>query len=89
MVLNFNRCKIFEIVKELGFFISRSGKLHKIVSIEEYGYNLKLHTACGQYIVIRNSKRSKAARWIRNKWLKNTCKGCKIKSSETREYSSR
>lgn len=89
MVLNLDRCKIFEIVKELGFFISRSGKLHKIVSVEEYGYNLKLHTACGQYITIRNSKRSKATRWIRNKWLKTICKGCKIKSSEISEYSIR
>ncbi|MCP8318421.1 MAG: hypothetical protein L6N95_01150 [Candidatus Methylarchaceae archaeon HK01B] len=70
----------------LGFFVSRSGKLHKVSSIKEYGNYVKFITDCGQYIVVRNSRRSKAARWIRNGWMKSSCKGCKIKSGELSRF---
>ena len=77
---------ISSLVNEFGIFISRSGKLHKVSSINEFGNYVKLLTKCGQYIIVRNSRRSKAARWIRNGWIKRPCKGCKIKGEDLSKF---
>lgn len=77
---------ISSLVAELGFFVSRSGKLHKVSSMDEYGNYVRLLTKCGQCIAVRNSRRSKAARWIRNGWMRQICKGCKIKSGELSRF---
>ncbi|MEM3437132.1 MAG: pyrrolysine--tRNA(Pyl) ligase small subunit [Nitrososphaerales archaeon] len=70
------------LINELGFFVSRSGRLHKISSIIGYGDYLKLSMKCGQCMIVRNSRRSKAARWLKNKWMKKPCKSCKINAGD-------
>jgi pyrrolysyl-tRNA synthetase-like protein len=74
------------LVNELGFFVSRSGRLHKMSSITGYGDYLKLYTECGQCIIVRDSCQSRAARWLRNKWMKKPCRGCKIKAGDLSRF---
>jgi len=78
--------KISSLINEFGFFVSRSGNLHKVTEIDGYGSYIKLVTRCGQCITIRNSCRSRAARWIRNSWMRKPCKGCKIKGGEMSRF---
>lgn len=74
------------LVNELGFFVSRSGRLHKTSSITRHGDYLKLSMKCGQCIIIRDSRQSRATRWLRNKWMKKPCRGCKIKTEDLSRF---
>ena len=46
-----------------------------------------LVTHCNEQIVIRNSKNSRAARWLRNKWSVKPCEKCKIPEWKLEKYS--
>ena len=77
---------VSSLVNELGFFISRSGRLHKVSSMVEQGDYLKLSMKCGQCIIVRDSRQSRATRWLKNKWMKKPCRGCKIQSGDLSRF---
>lgn len=73
-------------VSEIGFFVSRSGRLHKVSSILEHGDFLRLSMRCGQCIFVRDSRQSRATRWLKNGWMRKPCRGCKIKSGDLSKF---
>jgi pyrrolysyl-tRNA synthetase-like protein len=77
---------VSSLVDELGFFISRTGRLHKVSSMVEQGYYVRLSMKCGQCTIVRNSRQSRATRWLRNKWMRKPCRGCKIKSGDISRF---
>jgi pyrrolysyl-tRNA synthetase len=79
------RSSVSSLIKNTGIFISRSGRLHRVVSVEEHMAGLKIFTKCGQCISIRNSRRSRSARWLKKGWMKKPCKECKMKDAEINE----
>ncbi|MCP8307830.1 MAG: hypothetical protein H3Z52_01050 [archaeon] len=77
---------VSSLVNELGFFVSRSGRLHKVSSIVEHGDYVKLLMKCGQCIIVRDSRQSRATRWLKNKWMRKPCRSCKIKSGDLSRF---
>lgn len=72
------RVDLFRLLHKLKLWPSRSGTLHGIKSIVEKGNYAEVTTHCNHMIIVRNSKHSRVARWLRNKWLFDTCKDCKV-----------
>jgi len=77
---------VSSLVGELGFFVSRSGSLHKVSSMAEQGDYLEISMKCGQCIIVRDSRQSRATRWLKNKWMRKPCRGCKIKSGDLSRF---
>ncbi len=71
------RNSLSSLIVEKGIFVSRSGALHTVVSIEARPVGLKITTGCGQCIQVRDSRRSRASRWLRKGWMRKLCKDCK------------
>lgn len=57
---------------------SRTGILHGIRSLRVKGGFVEFVTHCGQRVKIRDSRKSRAARWLRNKWVVRSCRQCRI-----------
>ena len=66
---------------------SRSGLLHGIREIEEKGRYLEITTHCGKSFRAYNSRNSRAARWLRNKWVEKPCPACKVPEWKLQKYS--
>lgn len=82
------RVPLFKLIDKIKLWPSRRGVLHGIKTFEirggSYAYVV---THCNEQMVIRNSKNSRAARWLRNKWYFRTCERCAIPEWKIKKYS--
>ncbi len=80
--------EFFRLVEKIRLWPSRAGVLHGIKSIRENGDTAEITTHCGEMFIVRNSRNSRAARWLRNKWCAARCKKCAIPDWKLAKYSS-
>lgn len=80
--------ELFLLLDKIKLWPSRTGILHGIKEIDKIGDYAVITTHCGKTFRIYNSKNSRAARWLRNKWITNPCKDCKIPQWKLEKYSS-
>jgi len=77
----------FRLLEKVKLWPSKSGLLHGIKEITIKGDYAEIITHCGQTFMITNSKNSRAARWLRNKWYRGTCEKCKVPEWKIKKYS--
>ncbi len=78
----------FRLLEKIKLWPSRNGVLHGIREIKIKGEYAEITTHCGKTFIVRNSKNCRAARWLRNKWMRGTCKACKIPEWKIEKFSS-
>ena len=79
---------LYLLIDKIKLWPSRSGVLHGIKSVELHSNNMKITTHCGEEFSVWNSKNSRSARWLRNRWCTYPCKGCNIPEWKLSKYSS-
>ena len=73
------RVELFLLIDKIKLWPSRTGVLHGIKAVEPLGPDrARLTTHCNRSFTIGNSRNSRAARWLRNKWFRETCEKCAI-----------
>lgn len=81
------RVDFYNLLCKINLWPSRSGVLHGIKSIEKKGPYAEITTHCGHNFLVRTSKNSRAARWLRNKWAFHACKACGVPDWKLEKYS--
>ena len=79
--------ELFVLLDKMKLWPARSGLLHGIKTIEEHGKYAVITTHCGKTLRIYNSRNSRAARWLRNKWAVKPCKQCRLTEWKLEKYS--
>lgn len=79
--------ELFVLLNKMKLWPARSGVLHGIREIDMQGKYIVITTHCGQTIRLYNSRTSRAARWLRNKWAAQPCKKCKVPEWKLEKYS--
>ncbi|MCR5034538.1 MAG: hypothetical protein K6B42_03855 [Clostridia bacterium] len=82
------RTELFLLLEQMKLWPAKSGVLHGIKEIDYRGDYAIVTTHCGQRFTIRDSRKSRAARWLRNKWAQEACPKCKIPEWKLKKYSS-
>jgi pyrrolysyl-tRNA synthetase-like protein len=82
------RVELFRLIDKIKLWPSRHGVLHGIVTVEVVGEVARLTTHCRKTFLVRNSRNSRAARWLRNKWFTGVCAGCGVPAWKLSKYSS-
>ena len=82
------RVELFRLIDKIKLWPSRRGVLHGIKSIDIIGDQARITTHCNKMFQIVNSRNSRAARWLRNKWFTGTCGVCRIPEWKLAKYSS-
>ncbi|SDF58267.1 pyrrolysine--tRNA(Pyl) ligase small subunit [Sporomusa acidovorans] len=80
--------EFFKLLEKIKLWPSRSGMLHGIKSIKITGDIAEVVTHCDEKFIVWNSRTSRAARWLRNKWCVCACKKCKIPAWKLEKYTS-
>jgi pyrrolysyl-tRNA synthetase-like protein len=83
----FKNQRLFLLIDKVKLWPSRSGTLHGVKSLESTGKTMVVTTHCGESFVVWDSKNSRSARWLRNRWCKNPCEKCKIPGWKLIKYS--
>jgi len=73
-------------VSTIKLWPSRTGILHGVRDVEDLGAFIRITTHCGSTIMARTSRRSRAARWLRNRWTKGICRYCRIPEWKIKRY---
>ena len=81
------RTELFLLLDKIKLWPSRKGVLHGISHIEQKGEYAIITTHCGKTFQVRNSRNSRAARWLRNKWIVTPCKECGVPEWKLEKYS--
>jgi len=77
---------LFRLVEKLKLWPSRRGILHGIKEFDERGSYAVVTTHCDKHMVVHDSKTSRAARWLRNKWYAEACPQCRIPEWKLQKY---
>lgn len=72
------RVNLFKLIGKIKLWPSRNGMLHGIRTMEVTGDRARITTHCNKTFDALDSKRSRAARWLRNKWSVQYCPQCAI-----------
>lgn len=81
------RVDLFRLIDKIKLWPSRKGILHGIRSIQKIGAQAQITTHCNKTFIASNSRNSRAARWLRNKWYKKACSLCNIPDWKIKKYS--
>jgi len=79
--------ELFLLLDKIKLWPSRTGVLHGIRNVEKKGDYAVVTTHCGKTFQIYNSRNSRAARWLRNKWIAEPCKDCGVPDWKLDKYS--
>ncbi|MDR9756719.1 MAG: pyrrolysine--tRNA(Pyl) ligase small subunit [Thermoanaerobacterales bacterium] len=82
------RVDFYLLVNKIKLWPSRKGILHGVRKITKKGNYAEITTHCGCSFLIRLSKNSRAARWLRNKWFFKECRKCRIPSWKLEKFAS-
>ena len=80
------RIALFALLEKIKIWPSRKGVLHGIKTIVSTGTHARITTHCGKSFTVTNSKNSRAARWLRNKWYMGTCATCAVPEWKLEKY---
>jgi pyrrolysyl-tRNA synthetase-like protein len=79
--------ELYLLLDKIKLWPSRSGTLHSIKDIKIIGKYIEVTTHCGKNFRVYNSRTSRAARWLRNKWVARPCSNCKVPEWKLEKYS--
>lgn len=82
------RAGLFNLLNQIKLWPSRNGILHGVKTIQISGNQARLTTHCHKEFQISNSRGSRAARWLRNKWFVSACRDCRVPDWKLEKYSS-
>ena len=77
---------LFALVDKIKLWPSRTGQLHGIRHMERQGSQAVITTHCGKTFTIRDSRTSRAARWLRNKLFAGACPLCRVPDWKLEKY---
>ncbi len=81
------RVELFRLIDKIKLWPSRKGALHGIKTIQKMGGQARITTHCNKTFMINDSRNSRAARWLRNKWFKGVCPVCRVPEWKLEKYS--
>ena len=83
----YKKQRLSQLVGTVKLWPSRSGILHGVKEIQQQGNMLVITTHCGEKFTCWDSKNSRSARWLRNRWWNAPCEKCKIPQWKLEKYS--
>ena len=77
---------LFALLEKMKLWPSRTGRLHGLRSVVSHGDTATLTTHCGRVFKVRNSRNSRAARWLRGKLYQEACPACAVPEWKLAKY---
>ncbi|MDI9395976.1 MAG: pyrrolysine--tRNA(Pyl) ligase [Euryarchaeota archaeon] len=74
------------LISATGLWISRTGTIHKIKYHEVSRRKIYIEMACGDRLVVNNSRSSRTARALRQHKYKRTCRHCRVSDEDINNF---
>jgi len=83
----YKRPPLLHLVSKVKLWPSKRGILHGVKKVEGFGSTVRLQTHCNKTIVVKDSRRGRAARWLRNRWTIRRCELCRVPKWKVERFS--
>jgi pyrrolysyl-tRNA synthetase-like protein len=80
------RSDLYGVIDKMKLWPARSGMLHGIKGLTLRANYIEITTHCGKTLRVFNSRNSRAARWMRNKWAATPCPECRVPQWKLEKY---
>lgn len=80
------RRSLESLVSEKEVWLSRKGLLHEIKDYSVTQRYINIYTTCGESFSVRNSRRGRASRVLRNNKYRKICKHCKVPDEKISKF---
>lgn len=77
------------LISATGLWMSRTGMLHKITHYEVSRSKIYIEMACGDHLVVNNSRSCRTARAFRHHKYRKTCKRCRVSDEDINNFLTR
>lgn len=77
------------LISATGLWMSRTGTLHKITHHEVSRSKIYIEMACGDHLVVNNSRSCRTARAFRHHKYRKTCKRCRVSDEDINNFLTR
>lgn len=77
------------LISATGLWMSRTGTLHKIKHHEVSRSKIYIEMACGDHLVVNNSRSCRTARAFRHHKYRKTCKRCRVSDEDINNFLTR
>lgn len=74
------------LISAAGLWMSRTGTIHKIKNHEVSRSKIYIEMACGDRLVVNNSRSSRTARALRHHKYKKTCRHCRVSDEDINNF---
>ncbi len=74
------------LISATGLWMSRTGTIHKIKHHEVSRSKIYIEMACGDHLVVNNSRSSRTARALRHHKYRKTCKRCRVSDEDLNKF---
>lgn len=81
-----NKKPLDTLISATGLWMSRTGTIHKIKHHEVSRSKIYIEMACGDRLVVNNSRSSRTARALRHHKYRKTCKHCKVSDEDINNF---
>mgnify|MGYP001554068886 CR=1 FL=1 len=81
------RVELIKLIDKIKLWPSRQGMLHGIKELKQVGKQIDILTHCDKRFIVNDSRNSRSARWLRNKWFKRACPDCRVPDWKLEKYS--
>jgi len=79
---------LYNLVDRIKLWPGRSGVLHGVKTVAGAPGQLEICTHCGEQFTVWDSRNSRAARWLRNRWFIKPCPNCGVPAWKLEKYNS-
>jgi pyrrolysyl-tRNA synthetase-like protein len=83
----YRKQNLFDLIVKIKLWPARSGILHGLKTVVLKGKIIEIETHCGEHFVVWNSRNSRSARYLRNRFCTAACEKCKVPSWKLEKYS--
>ena len=83
----FKNQSLYALINKVKLWPARSGIIHGVKTIDYRNNTMIITTHCGESFMVFDSKNSRSARWLRNRWCKVPCPKCRIPDWKMEKYS--
>lgn len=77
---------LYRLVNKVKLWPARSGILHGVKHVEARGAAMVVTTHCNASFTVWDSKHSRSARWLRNRWYTRPCPKCQVPAWKLEKY---
>jgi pyrrolysyl-tRNA synthetase-like protein len=79
---------LYALIDRIKLWPGRSGILHGVKSVTVGDGRIDVLTHCGESFTVWDSRNSRSARWLRNRWFKRACPRCGVPAWKLEKYNS-